>query len=83
VNRQRNQAKKTFLSSRSDTEQLNRSYLSFLDVGAKESDLLKRPCASVVRSASEHIGQLVEVCGKKGPTVILEVEMVHYRESYG
>jgi len=41
------------------------------------------PRAFVVRSAPEHVGQLVEMRGEEGSTVILKVEMVHYRESYG
>ena len=58
------------------------SHLCLLHISTKETYFLKRPRAFVVRSAPEHVGELVEMRGEEDPTVILEVEMVHHREGY-
>lgn len=79
VSMQRNQARKR---QQRTTQIPVRSHLRLLYISAEEPYFSKRPCTLVVRSAPEHVGQLVEVRGEQRSTLILEVKMMYYRESY-
>jgi hypothetical protein len=65
-----------------NTEQ-GESHLRLLYISAKEPYFSKRPNAFVVRGAPDHVRQLMKMRGEKSSTVILEVQMMNYRESYG